>query len=170
MTRPEDPGRRGVTRDGVDRDVLAGIVALAVQFILALVGGGWAAIPETTDTWGDPMPYSGAAMAFALAFCIAGANAVRLGLSLVAAAATAPAFLRSLAERRRPSGAADDALERWIRLASAVVQTGLYALAALAIAGVTAWLSAAGFLELAWRYLLVAAVVSLLTWKAADVL
>ena len=155
---------------GVDRDHLLGMGALALQFILALGAGGWAAIPATTATWGDPMPYSGAAMAFALAFCIAGARAVRMGLSLVAAAATAPAFLRSLAERRRPSGAADDALEGWIRLASTVVQTVLYALAALAIAGVTAWLSAAGFLELAWRYLLVAAVVSLLTWKATEVL
>lgn len=169
MTPPEGPGRRGVERAGVDRDVLAGIVALAVQFILALVGGGWAAIPATTDTWGDPMPYGGAAMAFALAFCIAGASAVRMGLSLVAAAATAPAFLRSLAERRRPSGAADDALERWIRLASAGVQTALLALAGLVIAAVMAWLSPAGFLELAWRYLLVAAVLSLLVWKTQDV-
>jgi hypothetical protein len=170
MTLPGEPGRRGANPHGVDRDVLVGIVALALQFILALGGGGWAAIPATTDTWGDPMPYSGAAMAFALAFCIAGARTVRLGLSLVAAAATAPAFLRSLAERHRPPSAGDDALERGIRLASTVVQTVLYALAALAIAGVTAWLSAAGFLELAWRYLLVAAVVSLLTWKATDVL
>ena len=153
----------------MDRDHLAGIGALALQVILALVGGGWAAIPATTETSGDPMPYGGAAMAFALAFCIAGASAVRMGLNLLAAAATAPAYLRSLAERRRPSGEADDALERWIRLASTLVQTGLLALAGLLIAAVMAWLTPAGFLELAWRYLLVAAVVSLLTWKAADV-
>jgi hypothetical protein len=170
MTLPEDAGRRGSKRPEVDRDHLVGMGALALQFFLSLGGGGWAAIPATTETSGDPMPYSGVAMAFALAFCIAGGRAVRMGLSLLAAAATAPAFLRSLAQGRRPSGAADDALEGWIRLASTVAQTVLYALAALVVAGVMAWLSAAGFLELAWRYLLVAAVVSLLTWKATEVL
>lgn len=159
-----------MTLPDVDRDHLVGIGALALQFFLALGGGGWAAIPATTETSGDAMPYGGVAMAFALAFCIAGASAVRMGLSLLAAAATAPAFLRSLAQGRRPSGAGDDALEAWIRLASTVAQTALLAIAALVIAAVMAWLSPAGFFELAWRFLVVAAVASLFTWKTLDVL
>jgi hypothetical protein len=154
----------------VDRDHLLGVGALALQFLLAFGGGGWAAMPATTESQGDLMPYGAAAMTFALAFCIAGARAVRMGLSLAAAAATAPAYLRSLAAGRRPTGEGEDALERWIRLASTVVQTGLLAIAALALAAVMAWLSPAGFPELAWRYLLLAAVLSLFTWKAMEVL
>jgi hypothetical protein len=38
------------------------------------------------------------------------------------------------------------------------------------VAAVMAWLCPVGFCELAWRCLLVAAGLSLLTWKAVDIL
>ena len=159
-----------MTPPETDRDELVGIGALAAQFFLALGGGAWAAIPASVETQGDLMPYSAVATAFALALCIFGARGVRLGLSLVAAAATAPAFLRSLTGPRQPPSAADRAWEWRIRLASTVVQTLLLAFAGLLIAAAVTWFSPAGFLELAWRYLAVVAVLSLFTWKAVDVI
>ena len=142
--------------------------ALLAQFFFGLVLGGWAAGPATTASRDDMAVYGAVATVFALAFALAAANGLRLLAGLVALAADLPGFLRKFTTPRPGLGEREQRQDRSARVAATVAHAVVLSAALLLIAAVLAGLSAAGFPQLALRYLVVAAMLSAFTWSALD--
>lgn len=143
-------------------------IALIAQFFLALALGGWAALPAIDARHDDMMVYGAVATVFALAFAFAAANGLRLLAGLVSLAGDPSAFLRKFTAPQPGMSDRDRRHDRLARWVASGVHAAVLVAALILIAAVLAALSPADFLPLALRFLAVAAVLSLFTWKALD--
>jgi hypothetical protein len=143
-------------------------IALVAQFFLALALGAWAAVPAIDARHDDMMVYGAVATVFALAFAFAAANGLRLLAGLLSLAGDPSAFLRKFTAPRPGMSDRDRRHDRLARLVASGVHAAVLVVALILIAAVLAALSPADFLPLALRFLGVAAVLSLFTWKALD--
>lgn len=146
----------------------AAAIALISQFFLALALGGWAALPATDTRHDDMMVYGAVATVFALAFAFAAANGLRLLAGLVSLAGDPSAFLRKFTAPKPGMSDRDRRHDRLARLAASGVHAVVLVVALVLVAAVLAATSDAAVLPLALRFLAVAAVLSLFTWKALD--
>ena len=147
----------------------ATIAVFALQGLLSVVAGAWAA-RVADDGSGTVGLYAGVASAFAFAGAVGAAYAFRMAAGTVLAMLGLPEFIRKVTTSPPPPPGPPDPKDRrrefLLHLFTAGVHTTALVVLFLVVAAGVAWYGPASFLTLAWRFMLAAALVSLLTWRA----
>lgn len=146
-----------------------GIAALATQFLLSFIAAAWAA-GVADDGSGTIGLYAGVACVFALAGASAASQAVKLAFGFILALLGLPDFIKKVTTSPPPPPGPPDPRQQRQEFWLHVIGTGVHAcvlmLLFLLVAVGVAIYGPATFWELAWRFAVASATVSLLTWHA----
>lgn len=171
--RPDpDSDRRDRARaqHGMRQEHLA-VAAVCAQFLLSLPAGVWAASVANDDS-GHALLAGAVAMFLATGAALVIANGFRFMAGSALAVVELPRLIRNLtskAARFEPHSPGEVRREWLLRVATTALHALVLLAGALLIAAVIAGFTAASFADLAWRFGLAAAGLSIFTWRGLTV-